>query len=593
MAKVPRPLVAVAVAAAITVACTAATPTAVAPPSPATATAQPTGAPAATQWSVLPVAGLNRLVLGCIGGVEQLGDRSVLRSPGDGFAGGLTRLRPWLEARGDFGLSATIGGDTENAADLSLYGALPQGEYWQGVKRLDVGLRVGKLVISALTGEKREPAISQAFPAPGISRPANVGVRKIGPDLVFRVGGTEVGRVTDPGLFAAGVVHLGLTVGPRTTMTISDLAVEAPPAGTGTVAVVPGFLETPAAGTTLRSLAAARSFRIGAFPDAIGADASAYGVLVDPVARRALAREYNHLTVGIFPSVVSPARDRYDFCVPDAMVAFGRAHGMEMRVQTLIYTTPKWLTAEALTREQLSEWVHGYISTVMGRYRGQVRSWEVTNELFDFIPADCTWNGRPGTSSVKEGNTAFWVRTLGPGWVDQAFRWAREADPQARLYYNENRAEGIGVKSDCVYAMVKGMKERGVPIDGVGMQSHFIIPEIKKETWNVPPPMDSVTANMKRYGELGLSVQVTEIDVQVGKDAGAAELDAQARVYGDMLRTCLAATNCTAFTSWGVSDRYSWIRSTLAGKPWEQPLPFDEAFRPKPAYNAMLEALRK
>jgi endo-1,4-beta-xylanase len=370
-------------------------------------------------------------------------------------------------------------------------------------------------------------------------------------------------------------------------MTISDLAVEAPPSGAGTVAVVPGFLDEPAAGTSLRSLAAARSFRIGAFSDAIGADPSAYGFLVDPLARRTLAREYNYLTVGIFPSVNSPARDRYDFCVPDALVAFGRAHAMEMRVQTLIYTTPKWLTAEALTRDQLSEWVHGYISTVMGRYRGQVRSWEVANELFSFIPTDCAWNAK------DPGNSAFWVRTLGPTWVDQAFRWAREADPQARLYYNENRAEGIGIKSDCVYAIVKGMKDRGVPIDGVGMQSHFIIPEVKKETWNVPPPMDSVAANMKRYAEIGLSVQVTEIDVQVGKDAGPAELDAQARVYGDMLRTCLAAASCSAFTSWGVSDRYSWIRSTLQGKPWERPLPFDEAFRPKPAYNAMLEALRK
>jgi endo-1,4-beta-xylanase len=140
--------------------------------------------------------------------------------------------------------------------------------------------------------------------------------------------------------------------------------------------------------------------------------------------------------------------------------------------------------------------------------------------------------------------------------------------------------------------MVKGMKERGVPVDGVGMQSHFIIPEARREAWNVPPPMESVAANMKRYAELGLSVQVTEIDVKVGRDAGAAELASQAKVYGDMLRTCLAAPNCTAFTSWGVSDKYGWARSPLQDQPWEKPLPFDDAFRPKPAYTAMREALR-
>jgi endo-1,4-beta-xylanase len=451
------------------------------------------------------------------------------------------------------------------------------------VKRLDVGLRSDRLVVSYLTGEKRD-ATATRFPVPGISRPAKVGVRRVGPELVFRVAGVEVGRVADPGLFAAGVVHLGVTVGPRTTMTISDLAVEAPP--NGAVSVVPGFLDPPASGTSLRSLAAARSFRIGAFHDAVGDDPTAYGFLVDPVSRRTMAREYNHLTVGIFMGSVLNTRDRWEFCVPDALVAFGRAHGMEMRAQTLIYHPPKWLTTETFTKEQLLGWMRSYVQTVMTRYRGQIRSWEVANELFDFIPKDCTWNTRESHSSV-------FVKVLGQEWVDQAFRWAREADPQARLYYNDNRSEGIGVKSDCVYAMVKGMKDRGVPIDGVGMQSHWIVPEAKREAWNVPPPMESVAANMKRYADLGLSVQVTEIDVKVGKDAGPAELAAQARVYGDMLRTCLAAANCTAFTSWGVSDKYSWIRSPLQGQPYERPLPFDDDFKPKPAYHAMVDALRR
>jgi len=587
MGKVPRAVIGVAVF--IAAACTSDTPAAV-PSAPSATSSQPVGSPAAADWSVLPVGDLNRLVLGCVGYgvVARDGDRFVIRSAGDGFLGPISRLRPWIETRGDFGMSAAIGGDTENPADLTLFGALPQGEYWQGVKRLDIGLRSGRLVISALTGEKRDPSVNQAFPTPGISRPANVGVRKIEATLSFRVNGTEVGRIADPGLFPSGVVALGLSVGPRTTMTVSDLAVEAPPGGVGTLSVVPGFLDPPASGTSLRSLAAERSVRMGAFPDAVGADPSVYGVLADPLARRTLAREYNHLTVGMFLSAVSPTRDRYDFCEQDALVAFGRAHGMEMRVQTLVYTKPPWLTADTVSREQLMEWLHGYISTAMGRYRGQIRSWEVANELFDFIPKNCTLQTKDGGE-----NAAFWVRTLGTAWVDQAFRWAHEADPQARLYYNENRAEGIGVKSDCVYAMVKGMKERGVPIDGVGMQSHWIIPEAKEQPWNVPPAMGSIAANMKRYADLGLSVQVTEIDVQVGKNAGAPELAAQAGVYADMLRTCLAATNCSAFTSWGVSDRYSWARSPQQGRPWEQPLPFDDAFRPKPAYNAMIEALRK
>lgn len=571
---------------AFVAACTPATPTSV-PVGTPTGTAATAASPAPADWSVLPSAELNRLVVGCLNDVEVAGDKAVIRNAGDGFVGGPSRLRPWIEASGDFGISATIGGDTDQPADLALYGALQTGaEFWQGVKRLDVGLRSDRLVVSYLTGEKRD-ATATRFPIPGLSRPAKVGVRKVGPDLVFRTAGAEVGRIPDPGLFASGVVALGVTVGPKTTMTISDVAVEAPPKGAGSIAVVPGLLDPPPSVASLRSLAAARSFRIGAYHDAIGADPNAYGFLVDPASRRTMAREYNHLTVGVWMSMWS-SRDRYDFCIPDATVAFGRAHGMEMRMQTLVYSRPKWLTETTFSRDQLLEWVHAHIVMVMGRYRGQIRSWEVANELFNFQPKDCRLQTKDGGE-----NTAFWVRTLGTDWVDRLFRWAREAEPQARLYYNENRAEGLGVKSDCVYAMVKGMKERGVPIDGVGMQSHFIIPEAKKESWNVPPPLESVAANMKRYADLGLSVQVTEIDVKVGKDAGPAELAAQARVYGDMLRTCLAASNCTAFTSWGVSDKYAWARGPVVGQPWEQPLPFDDSFRPKPAYTAMIDALRK
>ena len=586
MGKVTRHAVAVGMVVVLAGACTTVSPPSSPPAATLAASPEPAVSTASSEWSVIPAAELNRLVLGCLNGVEVMGDKAVVRNAGDGFVCGPTRLRPWIEARGDFGISATVGGDTDQPADLALYGALPTGtEFWQGVKRLDIGLRGDRLVVSYLTGEKRD-ATATRFTVPGLSRPSKVGVRKVGPDLVFQVAGAEVGRIPDPGLLGSGVVHLGVNVGPKTTMTIADVAVETPPQGAGSVAVVPGFLDPPAPGTSLRSLAAARSFRIGAFHDAIGSDPNVYGFLADPVSRRTLAREYNHLTVPVWMSSWS-SRDRHDFCVPDAMVAFGRAHGMEMRAQTLVYGRPKWLTETTFSRDQLLEWVRAHIVMVMGRYRGQIRSWEVANELFDFQPKDCKLQTKDGGE-----NTAFWVRTLGTDWVDKVFRWAREAEPQARLWYNENRAEGLGVKSDCVYAMVKGMKERGVPVDGVGMQSHFIIPEARREAWNVPPPMESVAANMKRYAELGLSVQVTEIDVKVGRDAGAAELASQAKVYGDMLRTCLAAPNCTAFTSWGVSDKYGWARSPLQDQPWEKPLPFDDAFRQKPAYTAMREALR-
>jgi endo-1,4-beta-xylanase len=250
-----------------------------------------------------------------------------------------------------------------------------------------------------------------------------------------------------------------------------------------------------------------------------------------------------------------------------------------------VYTTPKCLRADTFARDRLAVWLRDYITTVMTRYRGQIATWEVANEVFRFSADDCVPND-------KDGNSAFWVRSLGGAYVEQAFRWARETDPQAKLYYNENRAEGLGTKSDCVYRLAKDLRDRGAPIDGVGMQSHFIVPEAKRDPWLLPPPLADVAANMKRLGELGLGVQVTEIDVQVGKDPSPSVFAAQAQLYAGMVRTCLAAPSCTTVTSWGVSDRYSWIRSASQNKPWEQPLLFDESFRPKPAYDAVAGALR-
>jgi endo-1,4-beta-xylanase len=524
--------------------------------------------------------------VGCVPGVEQNASGFALRSAGDGIAGGRSRLRPWLEVKGDFGVTATVASDTDKAADLTLYGALPQGEWWQGTKRLDVGLRPGKLVIAAYLGDKPAPSVYREFPTPALPQPTPIGVRRIGAELVFRAGGADVARIADPGLFAGGVVHFGLNVGPRTTLTISDVAVEVPPSGAGSIDVVPGFLGTPPSSTSLRSLAATRGFRIGSLPDPIATDPDLYGFMVDPLARQTLAREFNQVVVPIFLTNNAVARDRNDFCVPDAVVAFGRAHGMEMRGDTLVYTTPKWLTADTFGRDQLAEWLHGYILAVVGRYKGQIASWEVANEIFKFRADDCVPND-------KDGNSAFWVRSLGMGYVDQAFRWAHEADPQAHLYYNENRAEGLGTKSDCVYKLVKDLRDRGVPVDGVGLQSHFIVPEAKTDRWLLPPPMADVAVNMKRFADLGVRVQITEIDVQVGKDPAPALFDAQAKVYADMLRTCLAATNCPVFTTWGVSDRYSWIRSPSQNKPWEQPCLFDAGFKPKFAYSAVAEALQK
>jgi endo-1,4-beta-xylanase len=162
---------------------------------------------------------------------------------------------------------------------------------------------------------------------------------------------------------------------------------------------------------------------------------------------------------------------------------------------------------------------------------------------------------------------------------------AHEADPNVHLFYNDYGGEGLGRKSDAIYALVKNLRQRGVPIYGVGLQMHVSLKN--------PPNPEQVAANIKRLNDLGLEVQITEMDVKTfdGTGTRAQKLAAQAQVYRNMMQVCLAARNCKAFLLWGVGDRYSWIPRIL--KQPDSPLIFDESLRPKPAYSALKDVLKK
>jgi endo-1,4-beta-xylanase len=176
----------------------------------------------------------------------------------------------------------------------------------------------------------------------------------------------------------------------------------------------------------------------------------------------------------------------------------------------------------------------------------------------------------------------FWSRRLGPDYIDQAFHLAHAADPQARLFYNDYGGEGRGYKSDKIYELVRRLLERRVPIHGVGLQMHV---SLKKS-----PPIQDVISNLRRLTDLGLEVQVTEMDVAFLDDPRGTEekLVQQARIYHDTLSACLSVPNVTAFVMWGFSDRYYWIDQEKSA---DAPLILNEFYQPKPAYYALKDAL--
>jgi endo-1,4-beta-xylanase len=319
------------------------------------------------------------------------------------------------------------------------------------------------------------------------------------------------------------------------------------------------------AATSLRSLAQQRGILMGA------------AVAIEPlrqerIYREVLAREFSSVTpenVMKFEPI-HPARDRYDFTAADEIVAFAKANNMRVRGHVLVWhqQLPQWLTQGTFTRDELMTILRDHIYTVVRRYRGQVFAWDVVNEAI----AD---NG-----ALRD---TIWSRTIGPEYIELAFRWAHEADPQARLFYNDYNGEGLGKKSDAIYALIQKLLQRDVPINGVGLQMHVGLK-------NSPPPTD-VSVNIRRLAALALDVHISEMDVKIQDGTGtqAENLAAQAKIYQDMLGVCLSEGSCRAFVLWGFTDKHSWIPG-FTGKP-DAALIFDKSYRPKPAYNALRERL--
>lgn len=298
-----------------------------------------------------------------------------------------------------------------------------------------------------------------------------------------------------------------------------------------------------------------------------------------------LAREFNMVEPenALKWAAVRPSRGAFDFGPGDRVVSFAREHGMKVRGHCLVWAkyNPAWLSKGGFTPAQLSGLMREHITRAMRHYRGQVFAWDVVNEAFDARGQveHSLWYDAPGVGLGGKG-TAY---------IEQAFRWARAADPGALLFYNDYDAEGLNAKSDAVYAMVKDFKRRGVPIDGVGLQAHVF--DLSTDG------IKSMEANIARLTALGVQVHVTELDVGLpldaaGRLANRADLARQADIYRFVASACLAQPRCTALQTWGFTDKYTWIPGYTKGAKGE-PLPFDRAYSPKPAYESLLELFRQ
>jgi len=298
-----------------------------------------------------------------------------------------------------------------------------------------------------------------------------------------------------------------------------------------------------------------------------------------------ILRQFNSLTPenAMKWAPIHPEENRYNWRDADSIVAFAQRNGFLVRGHNLCWhnQTPRWLFVDSngkeVTKEVLLQRLKDHITTVVRRYKGKIYAWDVVNEAVSDKPGEYLRNSE-------------WLKICGEEYIASAFRYAHEADPDALLFYNDYN-EINAVKREKIYKLVKGLKDAGLPIHGIGLQGHWAINE---------PSMEQLDSTIKRFAGLGLKIQITELDISVypkehnarerrpedSNDAFSTEKEnKQTEVYKicfEIFRKYRKALS--GITFWNVSDRHSWLDNFPVQGRKDYPLLFDKNLKPKKAY---------
>lgn len=287
--------------------------------------------------------------------------------------------------------------------------------------------------------------------------------------------------------------------------------------------------------------------------------------------------------------VIEPLEGKFDFTKSDQFVKFGKQNKMFIIGHTLIWHSqaPAWFFVDQngkdVSREVLIERMRKHITTVVGRYKGQVNGWDVVNEALE---DDGSWR------------QSKFYRIIGEDYVKLAFQFAHEADPKAELYYNDYSMAHPG-RRDAVVKMIKKLREQGIKVDGIGMQGHLTMSF---------PTIESEEKSIIAFGNLGVKVMITEMDLTVipfpnqngGADVSMSyEYKKEMNPYPDSLPDSVAAVwnnrmadffrlflkhhdKISRVTIWGVSDAQTWRNNWPIPGRKDYPLLFDRNYQPKP-----------
>jgi endo-1,4-beta-xylanase len=297
-----------------------------------------------------------------------------------------------------------------------------------------------------------------------------------------------------------------------------------------------------------------------------------------------IKRHFNSVTAenAMKMESLQPVEGKFNWRDADSIVNFALKNGIRIRGHNLCWhqQAPKWMfigsDGQQVTKEVLLSRLKTHIETVVGRYKGKIYAWDVVNEAID-------------DDSTRFLRNSKWYQICGEDFIIKAFEYAHAADPDAKLYYNDYNTERPE-KRERIYRLLKDLKAKNVPIDGIGLQAHWSLQE---------PSVEELRNAIERYSSLGLKLQFTELDISIypweknSRRKKAGESDSfttlleekqieQYKMVFNMFRKYRDVI--TNVTFWNISDRHTWLDEYPVMGRKNYPLLFDVNLKPKKAY---------
>lgn len=313
------------------------------------------------------------------------------------------------------------------------------------------------------------------------------------------------------------------------------------------------------------------------------------GVAVSPMSLKGedsalILREFNSITPenAMKMGPIHPEENRYNWKDADAIVDFAQRHNLKVRGHNLCWheQTPGWMfkdqAGNKVSKEVLLKRLEDHINAVVSRYKGRIYAWDVVNEAIDDDSSNFLRNSP-------------WYEICGDEFIEKAFEYAHKADPSAILYYNDYNTERTE-KRDRVFKLLKQLKDKGVPVHGVGLQAHWSL-------WE--PSRKELEETIKKFASLNIKIQFTEVDMSIYKweknprpklvtdvDVYTKQIadsqTAQYKMVFDVMREY--KQHITGVTFWNISDKRTWLDTYPVRGRKNYPLLFDTAYQKKPAY---------